>query len=55
MLPDHGDEILNNCAKNAELNDGVLNYKAMVHVRELNWMNYWPPNVCTEVSESQAR
>ncbi|XP_030526157.1 methyltransferase-like protein 22 isoform X3 [Rhodamnia argentea] len=52
---DHGDEILNNCAKNAELNDGVLNYKATVHVRELNWVNYWPPNVCTEVSESQAR
>ncbi|XP_030526159.1 methyltransferase-like protein 22 isoform X5 [Rhodamnia argentea] len=55
FLTDHGDEILNNCAKNAELNDGVLNYKATVHVRELNWVNYWPPNVCTEVSESQAR
>lgn len=55
FLTDHGDEILNNCAKNAELNDGVLNYKAKVHVRELNWMNNWPPNLCTEVSESQAR
>ncbi|KAF8027548.1 hypothetical protein BT93_E0451 [Corymbia citriodora subsp. variegata] len=56
FLTDHGNEILNNCAKNAELNDGVLNYKATVHVRELNWMNYWPPNVCAaEVSDSQVR
>lgn len=55
MLPDHGDGILDNCVKNAKLNDGALDYKATVHVRELDWMNYWPPNVCTLVSESQGR
>ncbi|XP_059459394.1 uncharacterized protein LOC132188844 isoform X3 [Corylus avellana] len=42
---DHGEEILNNCAKNVDLNSELLNYRAAVHIRELDWMSPWPPRV----------
>ncbi|KAJ4718147.1 methyltransferase-like protein 22 [Melia azedarach] len=45
FLTDHGDDILDNCAKNIELNSGVFSHQGSVHVRELNWMNPWPPEV----------
>ncbi|KAL4292287.1 hypothetical protein HN51_042567 [Arachis hypogaea] len=43
FLTDRGTEILENCAKNVELNFGLLNYQAAIHVRELDWFNCWPP------------
>ncbi|XP_059459393.1 uncharacterized protein LOC132188844 isoform X2 [Corylus avellana] len=45
FLTDHGEEILNNCAKNVDLNSELLNYRAAVHIRELDWMSPWPPRV----------
>ncbi|XP_061348379.1 uncharacterized protein LOC133293790 [Gastrolobium bilobum] len=43
FLTDHGNEILDNCAKNVQLNFGLLNYQATIFVRELDWFNCWPP------------
>ncbi|PON45585.1 S-adenosyl-L-methionine-dependent methyltransferase [Parasponia andersonii] len=40
---DRGDEILSNCAKNVDLNSELINRQATIHVRELDWMNSWPP------------
>ncbi|XP_028756162.1 methyltransferase-like protein 22 isoform X2 [Neltuma alba] len=43
FLTDHGNEILENCAKNVQLNAGLLNCKAAISVRELDWFSGWPP------------
>ncbi|EEF46491.1 conserved hypothetical protein [Ricinus communis] len=43
FLTDRGDEILENCARNVQLNSEVLNCRSAIHVRELDWMNSWPP------------
>ncbi|KAH9714446.1 putative methyltransferase family protein [Citrus sinensis] len=43
FLTDHGNYILDNCAKNVQLNSGVFSHQGSVHVRDLNWMNPWPP------------
>ncbi|KAK7261832.1 hypothetical protein RIF29_28153 [Crotalaria pallida] len=43
FLTDHGNEILDNCAKNVELNFRLLNCQAAINVRELDWFNCWPP------------
>ncbi|KDP37220.1 hypothetical protein JCGZ_06276 [Jatropha curcas] len=43
FLTDRGDEILDNCARNLHLNSELLNYRGVIHVRELDWMNSWPP------------
>ncbi|KAJ0007862.1 hypothetical protein Pint_29841 [Pistacia integerrima] len=53
FLTDYGDEILDNCAKNIELNSGVFDRRGSVNVRELNWMNSWPPNISLADSASQ--
>ncbi|XP_031250252.1 methyltransferase-like protein 22 isoform X1 [Pistacia vera] len=53
FLTDYGDEILDNCAKNIELNSGVFDRRGSVNVRELNWMNPWPPNISLADSASQ--
>ncbi|KOM44530.1 hypothetical protein LR48_Vigan05g213500 [Vigna angularis] len=45
---DYGTEILDNCAKNVQLNFGLLNYQAKIHVRELDWFNLWPPKAKIE-------
>ncbi|KAJ7951794.1 methyltransferase-like protein 22 [Quillaja saponaria] len=45
FLTDHGDEILDNCSRNVQLNSGLFNSQAAVHVRELDWFNPWPPRV----------
>ncbi|KAK6264058.1 hypothetical protein QUC31_012189 [Theobroma cacao] len=45
FLTDHGDKILENCVKNVQLNSGVFNCQAAVHVRELDWVQPWPPKV----------
>ncbi|XP_028202769.1 methyltransferase-like protein 22 isoform X3 [Glycine soja] len=44
---DHGTEILDNCAKNVQLNFGLLNYQAKIYVRELDWFGCWPPKAKT--------
>ncbi|XP_027340408.1 methyltransferase-like protein 22 isoform X2 [Abrus precatorius] len=43
FLTDHGNEILDNCTKNVQLNFGLLNYQATIYVRELDWFDCWPP------------
>ncbi|TKY48158.1 Methyltransferase protein 22 [Spatholobus suberectus] len=48
FLTDHGTEILDNCAKNVQLNFGLLNYQAKIYVRELDWFNQWPPKAKVE-------
>ncbi|XP_050289830.1 uncharacterized protein LOC126727981 [Quercus robur] len=45
FVTDHGDEILNNCAENVDLNSGLFNCQAAVYVHELEWMSPWPPRV----------
>ncbi|KAK2971199.1 hypothetical protein RJ640_008623 [Escallonia rubra] len=50
FLTDHGDEVLENCAKNVHLNSGVLPDKASVYVRELDWKTPWPPQVVEKCS-----
>ncbi|KAK7271902.1 hypothetical protein RJT34_28171 [Clitoria ternatea] len=52
FLTDHGNEILDNCAKNVQLNFGLLNYQATVYVRELDWFNCWPPKAKLDVGEA---
>lgn len=48
LLTDCGYDILENCAKNVELNSELFNPRSTIHVRELNWMNPWPPGVSLE-------
>nr|AMK47967.1 putative methyltransferase family protein [Lupinus angustifolius] len=52
---DHGNEILDNCAKNVELNIESLNCQATVNVRELDWFNAWPPKARIGESPSTQR
>ncbi|CAH9075763.1 unnamed protein product [Cuscuta europaea] len=42
---DHGEEVLDNCAKNVQNNAGVFHPNAQIHVRELDWKGPWPPKV----------
>ncbi|XP_018840825.2 methyltransferase-like protein 22 [Juglans regia] len=55
FLTDHGDEILENCAKNVDLNSGLFNGRAAVQVRELDWMSPWPPRVSPSKSPLNKR
>ncbi|CAL0324126.1 unnamed protein product [Lupinus luteus] len=55
FLTDHGNEVLDNCAKNVELNIGSLNCQAIINVRELDWFNDWPPKATIEESPSTQR
>ncbi|XP_049395390.1 uncharacterized protein LOC125859645 isoform X3 [Solanum stenotomum] len=43
FITDHGDEVLENCEKNVDLNAEIFHGKASVHVRELDWKDSWPP------------
>lgn len=43
FITDHGDEVLENCEKNVDLNAEIFHGKTSVHVRELDWKNSWPP------------
>ncbi|KAL6584682.1 hypothetical protein OROMI_003971 [Orobanche minor] len=45
FITDHGNEILENCAKNINLNAGIFHRKASIYVRELDWRRPWPPEV----------
>ncbi|KAK4784708.1 hypothetical protein SAY86_019076 [Trapa natans] len=55
FLTDHGDDILGNCLKNVHLNRGLLNHKAALCVRELDWFRQWPPEVRPENVGSEER
>ncbi|KAM5579008.1 methyltransferase-like protein 22 [Rosa sericea] len=50
FITDHGNEILDNCAKNVELNPELISPGTTVYVRELDWMNPWPPRLTIEES-----
>ncbi|KAF3660278.1 hypothetical protein FXO37_13567 [Capsicum annuum] len=53
-VSDHGDEVLENCDKNVDLNAEIFHGKASVHVRELDWKDSWPPQE-TDTSPSKGR
>ncbi|KAH7548525.1 hypothetical protein JRO89_XS14G0149400 [Xanthoceras sorbifolium] len=55
FLTDLGNEILDNCTQNIHLNCGVLHCQGAVHVRELNWMKHWSPDIILGNSASQKR
>ncbi|KAK9677118.1 hypothetical protein RND81_11G122700 [Saponaria officinalis] len=42
-ITDHGVEILDNCATNVQANSGMFRSESSVKVRELDWLNPWPP------------
>ncbi|XP_045805945.1 methyltransferase-like protein 22 [Trifolium pratense] len=48
FVTDHGNQILDNCVKNVQLNRGLLNNSATIYVRELDWFDSWPPNARVE-------
>lgn len=50
FITDHGNEVLDNCAKNVDLNSELFSHRATVHVRELDWMKPWPPRMTLEES-----
>ncbi|KAI3855086.1 hypothetical protein MKX03_018480 [Papaver bracteatum] len=55
FLTDHGEEILKNCALNVHLNSEIFKEHATsVFVREVDWINSWPPEVeqCDSSDES---
>nr|XP_043637076.1 methyltransferase-like protein 22 [Erigeron canadensis]XP_043637077.1 methyltransferase-like protein 22 [Erigeron canadensis]XP_043637078.1 methyltransferase-like protein 22 [Erigeron canadensis] len=43
FLTDHGVEILENCARNVQLNSAIIPSKSSVYVRELDWKASCPP------------
>ncbi|KAL6559876.1 hypothetical protein OROGR_004993 [Orobanche gracilis] len=45
FITDHGNEILENYAKNINLNAGIFHRKASIYVRELDWRRPCPPEV----------
>ncbi|KAA3455552.1 methyltransferase-like protein 22 isoform X2 [Gossypium australe] len=53
FLTDHGDQILENCLKNVQLNSGVLNHEKIVYVRELDWTHPWPPKVSSDMATQE--
>lgn len=52
-IADKGDEVLENCAKNVNLNAGNFHPKASVHVRELDWNHPWPPATVGDAPSEQ--
>lgn len=55
FLTDHGDEILDNCASNVDLNSEAINYQGSIVVRELDWMDAWPPSTSSGNSTCHKR
>ncbi|XVF86601.1 hypothetical protein PTKIN_Ptkin18bG0055500 [Pterospermum kingtungense] len=53
FLTDHGDEILANCVKNVQLNSGVFNCEDVVYVRELDWLQPWPPKLSLDLASQE--
>ncbi|CAA0837242.1 Putative methyltransferase family protein [Striga hermonthica] len=53
FVTDHGDEILENCAKNCNLNAGIFHKKASIYIRELDWTSPWPPEIVANSPSQQ--
>ncbi|KAG6422293.1 hypothetical protein SASPL_118859 [Salvia splendens] len=51
---DKGDEVLENCAKNVNLNAGNFHHEASIYVRELDWNHPWPPVVVADPPSKQS-
>ncbi|KAL8153363.1 hypothetical protein V2J09_011123 [Rumex salicifolius] len=43
-ITDRSADILDNCAKNVELNSGAFKSHSSIRVRELDWLGLWPPS-----------
>ncbi|KAL6137642.1 hypothetical protein ACLB2K_062932 [Fragaria x ananassa] len=55
FITDHGNEILDNCSKNIELNSELIDHGTKVYVRELDWMDPWPPRLSIEESSGKTK
>ncbi|XP_047968069.1 methyltransferase-like protein 22 isoform X1 [Salvia hispanica] len=54
FITDKGDEVLENCAKNVNLNAGNFHHEASIYVRELDWNHPWPPVVVVDPPSKQS-
>ncbi|XP_042062290.1 methyltransferase-like protein 22 isoform X2 [Salvia splendens] len=54
FITDKGDEVLENCAKNVNLNAGNFHHEASIYVRELDWNHPWPPVVVADPPSKQS-
>ncbi|XP_057772996.1 uncharacterized protein LOC130992398 isoform X2 [Salvia miltiorrhiza] len=54
FITDKGDEVLENCAKNVNLNAGIFHHKASIYVRELDWNHPWPPVIVVDPPSEQS-
>jgi hypothetical protein len=54
-MADHGNQILDNCVKNVQLNRGLLNDSATIYVRDLDWFDSWPPKARVEEAPCMQR
>lgn len=54
-VSDHGNEILDNSSKNIELNSELIDHGTKVYVRELDWMDPWPPRLSIEESSGKTK
>nr|GMC53552.1 methyltransferase-like protein 22 isoform X1 [Ipomoea batatas] len=54
FITDHGEEILDNCAKNVNINAGIFHQNAQIHVRELDWKDSWPPQVAEDLQSKKS-
>nr|XP_011466699.1 PREDICTED: methyltransferase-like protein 22 isoform X1 [Fragaria vesca subsp. vesca] len=55
FITDHGNEILDNSSKNIELNSELIARGTKVYVRELDWMDPWPPRLSIEESSGKTK
>ncbi|KAL8458220.1 hypothetical protein ACS0TY_035923 [Phlomoides rotata] len=53
FITDKGDEVLENCAKNIDLNAGIFHRRASIYVRELDW-NHPSPEVVVNSPSMQS-
>ncbi|XP_024631718.1 methyltransferase-like protein 22 isoform X2 [Medicago truncatula] len=55
FVTDRGNQILDNCVKNVQLNRGLLNNPATIFVRDLDWFDSWPPKARVEEASHTQR
>lgn len=55
FVTDRGNQILDNCVKNVQLNRGLLNNPAAIFVRDLDWFDSWPPKARVEEASHTQR
>ncbi|XP_027168593.1 methyltransferase-like protein 22 [Coffea eugenioides] len=54
FITDHGEEVLDNCAKNVHLNAAIFHPRASVYVRELDWNCSWQPQVIEDLESKES-